>query len=290
MARQALARRGGLESCPAAGTGHLDPAGHSAWRPDRSGYGDLGNVLPVKGLVFFQCRWSTRRWHAAAAAWSGWAPRRAPHPGAEALGYRLTALFEHIVFPAPRLTSDTSIHRVTRSHADRTIRGRGRIAVRCRPRVSLEQHAPPPAGTDRPPGRPAETGTTLTPTCHLWSSDALASNSATRRPVANRPSRSNARGWWIPAAMQNRVQSAGEWRRCTPAAVHAPADALTGTRSSAARRQIHPLRVVWTVLVAQGGSSGGTPEPVAEAAAPVRDRQPTSSRCSAIGGRGLHID
>ncbi len=98
--RQALARRGGLEVVPGAGTGHLDPAGIRALAT-QTGAGTVisGTYYREGDSVFFHvqvidaARGTLRRGVERVGA-----PRRAPAQGAEALGYRLTALFDTL-FP-----------------------------------------------------------------------------------------------------------------------------------------------------------------------------------------------
>ncbi len=98
--RQALARRGGLEVVPGAGTGHLDPADIRALAA-QTGAGTVisGTYYREGDSVFFHvqvidaARGTLRRGVEPVGA-----PRRAPTQGAEALGYRLTALFDTL-FP-----------------------------------------------------------------------------------------------------------------------------------------------------------------------------------------------
>ena len=98
--RQALARRGGLEVVPGAATGHLDPAGIRALAA-QTGAGTVisGTYYREGDSVFFHvqvidaARGTLRRGVEPVGA-----PRRAPTQGAEALGYRLTALFDTL-FP-----------------------------------------------------------------------------------------------------------------------------------------------------------------------------------------------
>ena len=98
--RQVLARRGGLEVVPGAGTGHLDPASLRALAA-QTGAGTVisGTYYREGDSVFFHvqvidaARGTLRRGVEPVGA-----PRRAPTQGAEALGYRLTALFDTL-FP-----------------------------------------------------------------------------------------------------------------------------------------------------------------------------------------------
>jgi len=98
--RQALARRGGLEVVPGAGSGHLDPADIRALAA-QTGAGTVisGTYYREGDSVFFHVqvvdagRGTLRRGVERVGA-----PRRAPTQGAEALGYRLTALFDTL-FP-----------------------------------------------------------------------------------------------------------------------------------------------------------------------------------------------
>ena|SRR5213594_54152 len=98
--RQALARRGGLEVVPGAGTGHLDPASIRALAA-QTGAGTVisGTYYREGDSVFFHvqiidaARGTLRRGVEPVGA-----PRGAPTQGAEALGYRLTALFDTL-FP-----------------------------------------------------------------------------------------------------------------------------------------------------------------------------------------------
>jgi TolB-like protein len=97
---QALARRGGLEVVPGAGTGHLQPADIRALAA-QTGAGTVisGTYYREGDSVFFHvqvidaARGTLRRGVEPVGA-----PRRAPTQGAEALGYRLTALFDTL-FP-----------------------------------------------------------------------------------------------------------------------------------------------------------------------------------------------
>jgi TolB-like protein len=98
--RQALARRGGLEVVPGAGTSHLDPAGIRALAA-QTGAGTVisGTYYREGDSVFFRVqvidatRGTLRRGVEPVGA-----PRRAPTQGPEALGYRLSALFDTL-FP-----------------------------------------------------------------------------------------------------------------------------------------------------------------------------------------------
>ena len=97
---QALARRGGLEVVPAAGTGHLGAADIRALAA-QTGAGTVisgsyyreGDSVRFHVQVIDAARGTLRRGVEPVGA-----PRRAPAQAAEALGYRLTALFDTL-FP-----------------------------------------------------------------------------------------------------------------------------------------------------------------------------------------------